>query len=278
MPQSSGSPDTTRTPAALRAAMYGDGDLGSYSLFSGDFINYGYWPNTRPDPGRAITVEERTRSQQDLYREVMRRLGPEPGHRLLEVGCGIGVGAALVLDEYAPAAVTGVDLSADQLDRAARVNAGALAAHPERLSYVRGAADDLPFPDASFDRVYSVEAAQHFDDTAGFAREARRVLRPGGRLAVTTFFAQHERGAERVGALIETVRSGVDVVRPVAGFAADLGAAGFAEVRVEPIGEHVWRCFDAWVAQTEYRDGWGRNWLRAYDNGLVDYYVVTAGT
>jgi hypothetical protein len=66
------------------------------------------------------------------------------------------------------------------------------------------------------------------------------------------------------------------VVRPVGEFTADLTAAGFDEVTETSIGEHVWRQFDQWVAQTEYRDSWGRNWLRCYENGWVDYYLVTA--
>lgn len=55
-----------------------------------------------------------------------------------------------------------------------------------------------------------------------------------------------------------------------------LGAAGFSGVAATSIGAHVWRTFDRWIAQTEYRDSWGRNWIPLVERGLVDYYLVTA--
>jgi hypothetical protein len=53
-------------------------------------------------------------------------------------------------------------------------------------------------------------------------------------------------------------------------------STGSVDVRVEILGEHIWRGFDAWIDQTEFKDSWGRNWLTAYNRGLIDYYVVTA--
>ncbi|MBB6171641.1 ubiquinone/menaquinone biosynthesis C-methylase UbiE [Nocardiopsis mwathae] len=269
-------PHSSDERSALVSSMYGAQDLGSFSLFSGNFINYGYWSGdvlTGPGP---ITVEQRTRSQEEMYRVVVGRLGVGPDDVLLEVGCGIGVGTALVVREFGPAEVHGVDLSPDQLARAERTNAEVLREHPGRLSFHQGSALDLPWPDAAFTGVYSVEAAQHFGDLASFAREAHRVLRPGGRFALATFFSPDDQGPTRLAELIATVRDGIDVVHPIGSFTADLGAAGFTDVRAEPIGDHVWHGFDTWVSQTEYRDTWGRNWLPAYKEGWVDYYLVTA--
>ncbi|RRS00366.1 class I SAM-dependent methyltransferase [Glycomyces terrestris] len=257
---------------AKRDLMYGELDLGSLTIFSGSFINYGYWGELAPD--REITLAERTASQAELYRQTVSRLPTPPGVELLELGSGIGVGAALVAREFA-AYVTGLDRSKAQLDRAAAVNADDLEALSGRLAFREGSVTAIPFPDASFDGVYSVEALQHVDDLAAVAREAHRVLRPGGAFAAATFFAPGA-AAHPLDDLIETVASGVDVIRPVADFAADLEAAGFTRVTVEAIGEHVWRQFDRWIAQTEYRDSWGRNWLRCYENGWIDYHLVSA--
>jgi hypothetical protein len=77
--------------------------------------------------------------------------------------------------------------------------------------------------------------------------------------------------------LIETIDSGIDVVAAIDSFCDDLLAAGFVDVAVESIGEHVWQGFDAWIAQTQFKDSWGRNWLKAYHRGLIDYHLVTAG-
>jgi len=52
------------------------------------------------------------------------------------------------------------------------------------LHLARGRAEQLPFPDATFDMVYCVNAIHHFSRARAFISEARRLLRPGGRLAV----------------------------------------------------------------------------------------------
>jgi SAM-dependent methyltransferase len=94
--------------------------------------------------------------------------------RILEVGCGTGHWLA----GLSPLSVQafGLDLSAGMLAQARR-QAG-------RLHLVRGRAGQLPFPAASFDLVYCVNAIHHFDQQREFVFEARRLLRSGGALAV----------------------------------------------------------------------------------------------
>ncbi|HEX2290017.1 MAG TPA: methyltransferase domain-containing protein [Pseudonocardiaceae bacterium] len=259
--------------ASRRAAMYGDDDLSSFSLFSGNYINFGYWQDFMPG---LISVEERTESQADLYRNVLRRLSIGPNDVVLEIGCGIAVGAALALREFHPGALYGLDLSQDQINRASRVNSELLTQQRGRFMLQQGSALQLPYADEHFNKCYSVEAAQHFESLATFASEAYRVLRPGGRLAVATFFMTHASAADELRQLIETIDSGIDVVVAIGSFRDDLLNAGFAEVDVDSIGEHVWCGFDAWMEQTEFKDSWGRNWLKAYQRGLMDYYLVTA--
>lgn len=62
----------------------------------------------------------------------------------------------------------------------------------------------------------------------------------------------------------------------MSGFAEHLAEAGFGDIVTESIGERVWEGMDAWIAQTEYHDSWGRNWLPAYRDGWVDYYLIHA--
>jgi NAD(P)-dependent dehydrogenase (short-subunit alcohol dehydrogenase family) len=109
----------------------------------------------------ATVVGERTESQANLYRAVLRRLEVDPTDVALEVGCGIAVGAALALREFDPRAVHGLDLSQDQIDRATRANAELIARQPNRLVLQRGSALELPYAGETFDKCYSVEAAQH---------------------------------------------------------------------------------------------------------------------
>ncbi|HEY6423078.1 MAG TPA: methyltransferase domain-containing protein [Pseudonocardiaceae bacterium] len=255
------------------AAMYGEHDLGSMAIFSGNYINFGYWEDFTSGP---ISVDERTKSQANLYRTVLRRLTIDPNDVALEVGCGIAVGAALALREFTPRVVHGLDLSQDQLDRAATVNAELVEQQPGRLVLQQGSALELPYAGETFDKCYSVEAAQHFDNLAAFTCEVYRVLKPGGRLAVTTFFTPYPTAIVELRRLIETIDSGVDVVSTINSFRDDLLEAGFVDVCIDNIGERVWQGLDAWIEQTEFKDGWGRNWLKAYNRGLIDYYLVTA--
>src|SRR5207302_5586412 len=103
------------------------------------------------------------------------------GKRVLEVG--VGMGADCVRFAQAGAQVTGVDLT----ERAVEITRGRL--EEEGLDGdVRVAdAESLPFPDDSFDLVYSWGVLHHTPDPVAAITEARRVLAPGGRLKVMLY-------------------------------------------------------------------------------------------
>ncbi|TMJ89465.1 MAG: methyltransferase domain-containing protein [Alphaproteobacteria bacterium] len=101
--------------------------------------------------------------------------------RVLDVGCGIG-GPSRYLASKFGCQVNGLDLTAEFV-----ALAGMLAQRTrlaDKVTYRQGNALDLPFPDASFDVVWSQNAAMNIADRDRLYGEMRRVLRPGGRLAL----------------------------------------------------------------------------------------------
>jgi ubiquinone/menaquinone biosynthesis C-methylase UbiE len=93
---------------------------------------------------------------------------------ILEVGCGTGHWLAELSVGRAPC--FGVDYSLDMLRQARR--------RSDSFRLMRGRAGRLPLRSASFDLVFCVNAIHQFDRQREFLREARRLLRPGGALAV----------------------------------------------------------------------------------------------
>ena len=251
----------------VRRSVYGAGDLSALSVFGGGFINFGYWRDIVQ--GGEITLEQRVASQQAMYDLVLDALQIGARDRVLEVGSGRGIGAASALRRD-PARVCGIDLMPEQVERAREANTD------PRLTFEQGSAAAIPFRDGSFNRLLSVEAAQHFEDIPGFARESHRVLTPAGRLALATFFAADEHAAPELARLLDSFADGLDLAHSIGAVQESLHAAGFTDVTATSIGEHVWPCFDRWLVQTGGQDSWPRNWIRLVERGLVDYYLVTA--
>ena len=102
-----------------------------------------------------------------------------PTDRILDVATGTGMVAQALHDRYG-CAVVGLDQSADML-AVARTRDGVYE------SVVEGRAEELPFPDASFDHLTFTYLLRYVDDPAATMRELARVVKPGGRVAMVEF-------------------------------------------------------------------------------------------
>ena len=118
--------------------------------------------------------------------------------RFLDIGTGPGHIPLLVCERIPSSTVVGVDLAEHMLRHAERH--AATSPYRERVRYQKADAKALPFPDASFDAVYSNTILHHIPDPRPFLAEARRVLRPGGALLIRDLFRppNHERVRELV--------------------------------------------------------------------------------
>jgi ubiquinone/menaquinone biosynthesis C-methylase UbiE len=133
----------------------------------------------------------------------------EPADRLLEVGFGPGVIIRCVSERAREGWAAGVDLSPEMVEQARIRNAPAIREGRVDLRY--GSVANLPFHDSSFDKALAVNSMQVWPDASAGLLEMRRVLKPGGRIALG--FTRHS-GQEPAG-LDDT-----------------LGAANFADARL----------------------------------------------
>ncbi|WP_216902922.1 class I SAM-dependent methyltransferase [Nocardia alni] len=114
-----------------------------------------------------------------LHDRLIEQAELQPGHRVIEIGCGTGSLTIKAKRAQPAAEVTGSDPDPKALARAERKTHGL-----RGIRFERAYAQELPHPDKEFDRVFSALMLHHIPvDIKGPAiAEAFRVLRPGGRL------------------------------------------------------------------------------------------------
>lgn len=157
---------------------------------------------------------------------IVDRLAITPQERVLEIGFGPGVALAALAARASRGLVAGVDLSASMVRQARARHAAAIAAR--RVELCQGDAAALPFADGAFDAVCATHVLYFWPDPVATVRELRRVLRPGGRLALGYQEQAHMppravRGLSLAGARLVGPEDVEQMVR----------AAGLAHVRVE---------------------------------------------
>jgi ubiquinone/menaquinone biosynthesis C-methylase UbiE len=150
------------------------------SRFSRDdvvFLDYGY----EEDPPMNLPLnadDERYREAVNLYHRTATQADLS-GKQVLEVGCGHGGGASYLTRTLHPAAYTGLDLNPAGIAFCKSRH------HVDGLDFVEGDAENLPFPDESFDAVVNVESSHCYPHFDRFLDEVARVLRPGGHFLYT---------------------------------------------------------------------------------------------
>lgn len=138
------------------------------------FMNFGYTAHHEgQDPLVLEPDDEIHRYPMQLYHHVARHVGWS-NVDALEVSSGRGGGASFIMRYFKPRSYVGVDFSAKAIEfcRNHHIIDG--------LRFEHGNAEDLHFPDNSFDVVVNVEASLYYPNIHKFFQHVRRVLKPGG--------------------------------------------------------------------------------------------------
>lgn len=191
----------------------------AYYDYSG-FHNYGYWtPKTR-----------KQREASENLVDALVGFFPHKQGNVLDVACGKGASTKRLLHDYSPPCVTGINISEKQLATCRQKAPG--------CRFLNMDATKLTFPTEAFDNILCVEAAFHFDTREKFLRQAYRVLKPGGCLALSDILLR----SRQVASLMKRV--------PVANFIPDssqyrsiLECIGFEDVRVVEARRQCWEGF-----------------------------------
>ena len=128
--------------------------------------------------------EDFGRAAEKLTLELCKLAGIAEGQRVLDVGCGFGGTIASLNERFNRLQLVGLNINSRQLDRARQL---VRPLHDNVIEFHQGDACDLPFSDQSFDRLLAVECIFHFPSRRAFFKEASRVLKPGGLLALSDF-------------------------------------------------------------------------------------------
>ncbi len=147
----------------------------------GRHVHWGYWENPKQ---AALTTDDFAQASEELSRQVCLAGNLQNNLSVLDVGCGFGGTIAHINENYSNMKLVGINLDERQLVRA---RDGVKPVGNNSIDFKQGNACALPLPDASFDLVLAVECIFHFPDREQFFKEAYRVLKPGGFLALSDF-------------------------------------------------------------------------------------------
>lgn len=164
------------------------------------------------------TIDVAMRRTNDIMAQ---RAGIERGSQVLDVGSGYGATARFLAKTYG-CWVVGINISPRENELAAERNRDA--GLDDRIEIQYGDFHDLPHDDASFDVVWSQEALLHAADKPQVLSECHRVVRPGGRLAVSDLLVRASLDEPERQRIYERVRSpGMWDLEEYASAAADAG-------------------------------------------------------
>lgn len=153
------------------------------------------------------------------------------GKRVLDLGCGSGGITLFIAQRFQPKQIVGFDVELPVVERARlRATKAGLAGQVE---FTQGPPGRLPFPDESFDLVFSKDAMVHIPDKDTIFAEIFRVLKPGGTFAASDWLISHDdTPSAEMQAYIAAEGLSFGMASPKR-YAEAMNKAGFTDIRTE---------------------------------------------
>lgn len=207
----------TRTPALVNE--YYTRCIPIYQEFLGNHWHTGFYPFS----DEPIGLPDQLR----MERRIAQSAQITADSHVLEVGCGIG-GPACHLAAWTGAKYWGLTPNQKQIELARKLAIEVGVAN--RVAFNEGFADDLPYPNESFDVVLFFESPCHFPDRNRFFREVARVLRPSGRLAGEDWLASEGRPSRTIEEYIHPICNtwATPTLGTVSEYVSGMAAAGLS--------------------------------------------------
>lgn len=154
---------------------YGTG-VEHYKDFHNGYLNFGLWEDG---------IQEYVDAAENLVNRMGTLLGLNNESHLLDVACGMGTQDIYLFHSFAPRRIDALDVTWKHIEHGKRrARHGGCEDH---VHFHHGTATQLPFPDESFTHIMSIEGPEHFNTRETFMREAQRVLKPNGIIALADY-------------------------------------------------------------------------------------------
>ena len=208
------------------------GGVENFADWHNGYLNFGLWENG---------IADYIKAAENLVHRMGSILGLNETSKLLDVAPGMGTQDIYLLNNFAPQSIDGLDVTWKHIEHGRRRSREAGA--EDRVRFHHGTAIELPFPDGSFTHVLSIEGPEHFDTREKFLHEARRVLQPGGVIAMADFIVKNPPRNPIEKLVAEAARKLWQVPRAnvYSGevYHQKMQAAGFEKIEIEEIGASV---------------------------------------
>ncbi len=144
------------------------------------------------------------------------------------------------------------------------------------MTYLSAAIEEPPFKPQRFDKIFSVEVAQHFRNFSSVALSLKRLLKPDGKVVLAAHFSKNEGDLLKLKLENLFVDERIDILAPVDQMLEALKIAGFKKLSCSSIGAHVFAGYEKWLNQIDCKTPWSHKVFQAYQKGYIDYYLIDA--